>query len=640
MEKNITKIYLKSLIFSASPDFDAIGKFSGMEMRFYAKDSDQIYTKSYLKKFEVASGFSAIKLKFNSNQFLKFASTVVEGVSSYLYNIRYNLVGEEHLETFIKLTPDQNGRNNYLLKITNNRTKTRKDKKADDKETAMSRYKLLLTIHTYNENNEPEELVELRFTKRDCLLILNSLRSLVSNTDRMFNFAASSSSTVDSDSDFVGTEVVSVSKIDNSIAFGNVFLHGQELLNLSFLVTELVESFGIENNLETMFSNYRQVAVKPLTDYLLGLEISKMKVDKNLHTNEEAHSFDENAHTQRLAINNRLLTGLYLFLTTTQLRHSVFLDQKKDEASFGKKVLYHINLKESNIAIAFTKKPERKISKKTGDSFMNFFSIAVSSKQSMHEQDKPGYIKHFLQNSDEPMYVPVIDKIALNLNASWVSFLETLVRATNREFAENETVIKKRVNIFSNEPGTRIKYSISIYADNDNKAPVVLSIEKYEGEKEILVGKIRQPLFKKHLKQLLILAMQSARELPEFTFDKQKDLKDILSVKYKASKGGNILPISDGNYVNIGIKKTTDSDVLIGRIFDKKAFSNLEYDDVLMLNSSCANRILHGSWLPFVGEKISMSQDGHLTDLFSEVNLEERGQGAFNAWQYFFGTAI
>ncbi len=133
--------------------------------------------------------------------------------------------------------------------------------------------------------------------------------------------------------------------------------------------------------------------------------------------------------------------------------------------------------------------------------------------------------------------------------------------------------------------------------------------------------------------------MQSAYELANFSYFKDKDMRDLLSVRYK-DLSKPVEQIEEGLVKKIGIQKIDNSVVVIGNLDDKKEASILDYNDIVTLNSSCAHRILHGQWLSFVGEKISLSQDGYLTDLFTEINLEERGQGAMHAWQYFFGTSI
>lgn len=646
IDSRISQINLKHLIFGADPSFDNDGNLKGMVFKFYEKNKEEVYTKSYKHDFQVASAFHHLKLEMDTRQLISFMATLVEGISTYLYNIRYELAGEEHLETNIKLTPNKRGDNDYMLRITNNRKKVRKFDK-NDKESALTRYKVMMAVHAVDGDKE-YELVELRFSKRDVLLMLNMIKSIVSQNYRVFNFIYANATAVDSDKDVLSNpDLMSISKIDNSIVFGQTFLHGQEILNLNYVVESLIFGHNVESRLRSMLTSFRQIEVFEYNKYILGLKVRKMRVSRDAYTDEEKHEFEEDDAGKELMFNNRLLAGLFLFMTPGQLRHSTSVSgNNKDK--FGKKVLYHINLRESDIAVGFNSSPSLKTAKKTGNEYMNFFSISLITKNGMFEDEKKGYIKHFLPGVDEPTYVPSIDKLTLGLHGRWVHFLETMTRANNSEFDDGETIIRKRLHIIKAEPGGQKKYTIGLYSDSENKAPVVLSVEKYDKNGENIEGKFRQPMFKKYIKEFLMISMQSAFELENFSFTSQKELSEIVGVKYDGLKTVRVknyeMPdlerIPDGNIVKIGIEKVNNMMVKVGNFKEDDKFCLLDYNDIISLNISAANRIMNGQWIPFVGEQIAISQDGYLTDLFSEVNLEDRGMGAFHAWQYFFGTAI
>lgn len=642
MDKRLTRINLKHLIFGAVPSYDETSKLTGMELNFFAKNADEVYTKSYLKKFEVASGFNFIKLKLDAKQLIRLTATLIEGVSTYLYNVRYQIAGEEHMETYIRLTEDKRGKNNYELRVTNNRKKVRKHDK-DDTENALTRYKVMIAVSVLVDGSDKAELVELRFTKRDVTMMLTLLRNILSGSLRVFNFAHVNAISIDEESTVLSDpSAVSISKIDNSIAFGDVFLHGQEILNLNYAIEELVHGFEIENRLRSIFTTFRQIEIFPYNDFMIGLRVKKMMVTKNEMTSEFSHEFDENHQDKEFVFNNRLLAGLYLFLTPSQLRHSTVLENsaQTSKTDFGRKVLYHVNLRESNLAVGFNAKPKLKKVKSGDSEYMSFFYLSAVSKNGMFEAGKAGYMKHFLPGTTEPTYVPSIDRISLSLHGKWIHFLETMTRSNNNEFDEDATIIRKRLHIFADEAGLgKVKFTIGLYSDSENQAPLVLSIEKFKKDDEKVIGKFRQPMFKKYIKEFLTISMQSAYELNNFLFSEEKDMKDIIGVKYKDLKKP-VEAIPSGIIVKIGIEKKANRVVRIGDLNKKEQSTILDYNDVMALNSSCAHRILHGQWLPFIGERISISQDGFLTDLFSEVALEDKGMGAFHAWQYFFGTAI
>ena len=645
IDARITQINLKHLIFGADPKYDGEGKLEGMVFKFYEKNNEEIYTKSYKHDFQVASAFHHLKLEFNTRQLISFMATLVEGISTYLYNIRYELSGEEHLETNIKLTPNKRGDNNYLLRVTNNRKKVRKVNR-DDKESALTRYKVMIAVHAIQDDKE-YELVELRFTKRDVILMINTIKSIVSQNYRVFNFIYANASTIDSDKDVMADpEVISISKIDNSIVFGQTFLHGQEILNLNYVVESLIFSHNVEHKLRGLLSSFRQTDIFEYNDYILGLKVRKMKVSRDEYTDEQKHEFEEK-EGKELMFNNRLLAGLYLFMTPAQLRHATSVSNTNKE-KFGKRVLYHINLRESDIAVGFNSTPQMKVAKTTSNEYMNFFSISLFTKKGMFEEGREGYIKHFLPGIEEPTYVPSIEKLTLGLHGRWVHFLETMTRANNHEFDDGETIIRKRLHILKAEQGGQKKYTIGLYSDSENKAPVVLSVEKYNKDGDKIEGKYRQPMFKKYIKEFLMISMQSAFELPNFSFTTQREMSEIVGVEYTGLETTNVngheMPsleaIKDGNIVKIGIEKINNMIVKIGNFREEDKAVLLDYNDIISLNISASNRIMNGQWIPFIGEKISISQDGFLTDLYSEVNLEEKGMGAYHAWQYFFGTSI
>jgi hypothetical protein len=69
-------------------------------------------------------------------------------------------------------------------------------------------------------------------------------------------------------------------------------------------------------------------------------------------------------------------------------------------------------------------------------------------------------------------------------------------------------------------------------------------------------------------------------------------------------------------------------------------YSKLGVQDIELINASAYSRLTRGYWIPFSGEKIAIGQDGFVTDMFSEVNMENNHEGNLWATQLFFGTSF
>jgi len=643
INKRITQINLKHLIFNTEVIRGSDGFFAGVSLKFFEKDSNEVYTKSYRNNFEVAHSFHHIKLNFSMRELMSLMTSFVEGVSQYLYNIRYELVGEEHLETRIKLNKELNKGDEYELVISNNRKKVRKFDK-NDKEHGLTRYKVMISIHRIVEGKSIE-LVELRFTRRDVVLMMNAIKYIVDGDERVFNFIYSNAKAINDDKDvLMDPELMSISKIDNSIVFGDIFLHGQEILNLYYLINTLLFDPKADKILNSLSGYYRQVEFFKYNDFMMGIRLRKMQ--REIVNYEEKFSMADQPGKE-LMINNRMIAGLFLFNTMSQLKHASIIENEKDTQKYGSKVSYHVNMIESDVAVGFTKSKLKK--KKTdGEEYMSFFSLGILSKKRMSEEGHEGFIKHHNRLTNREELVPVLQSASLSLHGKWIYFLETITKANNQEFDLDESVIRKRLHIIKPENGGRKKYTIGLYSDIENKAPLVLSIEKYEYDSDYLLEKFRQPMFEKYIKEFLFVAMQSAYDVDNFKFSTQKELSDIIGVEYKDIKTHNVgnveVPsielIPSGQVIKIGIEKINNTLVVIGEVDKKEKRIELDSNDIFLLNMSAANRIIYGKWIPFVGENIAISQDGFLTDLYSEVDLERRGLGAYHAWQYFFGTSI
>lgn len=314
--------------------------------------------------------------------------------------------------------------------------------------------------------------------------------------------------------------------------------------------------------------------------------------------------------------------------------------QTSTKSDFLRKTSYHVSLKESSIGFGI--KQNKKIKKtKNGAEYLDFFFLSILPKPAMEDKEHKGYIKSKDKNKND-IFVPIMPEFHLPLFNKWVSFLTILAQAYNGEFGEDtpegEGFLSQKYTIFSSEKGGAVKYELYAFADEKNQAKIVISIEKSERkEGGKILGKYRQPIFKKYLHEMITIAQQTAYELDDYKYETTKKKKDVMSLEYKGLNKTS--EVDSKEEVHFGIEKINNEEVKIG-IFKNKKTTSLDYNDIFLLNSSCWYRILHKEWLPFIGEKIAISKDGYLTTMEAEINLEENNKGIYHAWQYFFGTAI
>jgi hypothetical protein len=638
----IDYVHLKHFIFSSSliENYEN-GRLEGMKLVFSNNDKNYIYTKSHRTNFTPAGIFTSLSFKLTTRQFISFYGTLIESLSTYLYNIRYQVSGEQFLETMIHLKEDERGRNNYSLRISNNRKKHRKED-SSDKETATSRYKVMIAII---DNNIDEELLEIRLTKRDVILLVYMLQSELEGMYRVFNFASSNSLISDTDEDIKSsTDIVNVSKIDNSMVFNNVFLHGQEVLNLNYIIDKLVFGYEIEDNLEALFFNYRQVSTFKVNDFMLGLKINKMEVDERLDGNHEHRMTEE---VQNITFNNKLLGGLVAFMSPKQLRHSSS-DYSNTGVStspnFGGNALYHISMRESSIGIG-AKNYNYKVDK-NDEKQEKFFRLMGESKESMGEKDYESMIKHY-KNSEatEHQLVNRIEQFNLNLGNHWIDFLMFINKSYLGEWDESSEGINQRwIYTRGENKGKQANFIIKLHSDKKNKAKMTLNVEQIEGKEKNVVAKFRQAFFYRYLHELITISMYSALEIDEFKFSITKPYNELMPVNYKAKRNLAYVDAKDGKKTKVEIifNRTEGKNVEIKYASKRDKFAELSRSDILALNISCKRRILFGEWLAFTGEQVSVSQQGFFTMVDFELDMENDAdnEGLFFAWQLFFVTAI
>jgi len=599
------------------------GKLIGINLGFSPINEDKIYHKS---TGEIVTYLpDDLNIKLDMRNLIKFNSLLLETISSYLFNLRSKIIKTDLIEIINVYNKEFD--NKYKIKVRVSRFFFREEEKG--------RFKISIAFLDKETN---EETVNINLSKRDVQVMTALIKKITTSYHRESGVYVPAEFVSVETGKIVDTSDILIAKIDNSLLIENIWLHGQEIMNTLFTVQELVNKLHIEKNLLSLQSMYRQIKFV-VNDDILYMELEKMTSE---HEIEEIERKGEVVKL-RLPFTGPLISSLYLFLDIEILRHADFEDEFDDDIEIigkkdifeGEKIKYHLSLKESVLSIGVKErrnKPEEK----------RVMFYGRTKEGAFEEEDEfgstlPNYIKKY--NSDGVAeLVPVITEFKINLKDQWIKFIRGLSMAYTQEFKEvrDRNVIK--FFVINQGPEGRHKYQFQILADPENKATSVLIIDKYKlkNKEEYHEGRFRQPLFKKYVFQLITILLASAREIEEIKLSEEKNTIDLLRYNYKSFK--TVKEFKKTKIADYGIKKEEDK-IYFGNFNLDNMFVELPSQDIEILNIVSIFRIFNGYWLPFVGEKIAIGQDGYLTDMFGELNLEEN-YGSDWATNLYFGTTV
>jgi len=594
------------------------GKLIGINLSFQPIHEDKVYHKSTGDVVPVLP--TDLSIKLDMRNLITFNSLLLETISSYLYNLRKKVLKTDLIEVLTSKLDDK-----YKIRVRVSRHFFREEEKG--------RYKI--SIAFLNKETE-EEVVNINLTKRDILVMIGLLRKITTSFGRETGiFVPAQTINVDTNEIIDTSADVIVAKIDNSILIDNIWLHGQEIMNSLFTVQELIYKLNIENNLKNLQSIYRQITFVE-KDEILYLELEKMN-----SSHEKEDNIIDGINTKiRLPFTGKLLSALFLFLDITILRHADFEDEDdnveiigKENVFEGEKVKYHMSLKESVLAVGIKNRKN-----KPNESRVMFFG--KTKEGAFTEFDEYGselqnYIKKY-NESGESELVPVLTGFNINLKDQWIKLVRGLSMAYTQEYIEKRERNIIKFFVINQGPDGRFKYDFKILGDPNNKATSVLIIDKYrlKNREEIFEGRFRQPLFKKYVFQLITIILAAARDIHKIKLSEEKDTMDLLRYNYKSFK--KVKEVKKSKVADYGIEKNGD-EVWLGNFAIDGLAVKLVDQDIELLNITSLFRIYNGYWLPFTGDKVAIGQDGYLTDMFGEVNLEEN-YGTDWATRIYFGT--
>ncbi|OQX85169.1 MAG: hypothetical protein B6D63_02855 [Candidatus Latescibacteria bacterium 4484_7] len=655
------------------------------DVEFISKGQDHIYHTSKVLpdgRKEVAKDFNRIALRFGKYQALHFIGSLIEGISGYLYVVRKKLYGDKPYVYHMRLKKDAVGRNDYRLRITVNKDYRRKDAKTWDEESGKmrernaARHRVYISVFDADNN----EIVEVQLTRRDVILLLTAtVESFRSTGVRKMHFITLREAVLtDSKEDIFAKGVPVPVTIDHeTIGFSNIFLHGQEINNLHQLVNRLIFEPSVQENLQDCLFRYRQVHARREGAYVM-LDLAKMRVDRQLSLDGRSERFvhevvpdEEGGASHTVFLGNTLLAGLFLAVSPAMVIRSALADvddhglilpeKRKSKKEPVVKILTRegvLGIGKGKTTFKVSKKDEKKkihgffILKGSASRYVNDDGETVFR---MSNTDDGRTIKHF-HDDGTVEEVPVLEEFSIPLYNQWTAFMGILSVAYAKRFSENldvdeflkDSINHRVIEIFANDHKGHCRYLVKVHSDEANIGtgygaidyPAVLIIEKYRTNKngddyeQRIEGKFRMPLLRRYLHEFMTLAMEFARYVDDYEYAEEMPKKEVLPVV----KHEDDFYVEDEHPVRVGIAKDGGVSVT-GLLESRHEKTELGRSDAVALAMSARNRIFYGKWLPFVGLRCSVSDDGHYCDMHAEVQVERSSYGPLYAWEYLYGVA-
>jgi hypothetical protein len=232
----------------------------------------------------------------------------------------------------------------------------------------------------------------------------------------------------------------------------------------------------------------------------------------------------------------------------------------------------------------------------------------------------------------------------MDLGIDWLNIFACIAESLHHKGRSEEygITLKRKWNFTKRSVfGDNERYEVRIIIAEANRAVALLIDHYIEEENEYTniinwshKGRFRIPLFKEHIRSLLKGMIRLAGLYESYYFSKLVDVYDDESEKFEKK--------------TFGIKRSVNAvgkeSVAFGTLGQKAATSQLNIEDRDHLFKSAYYRLLYGRWIPFVGENVSISFDGYLTDLRHEYEIEfglsetNGAGGSMAALAIIFGT--
>jgi len=626
---NFENIILKNVTVSMSPIvIKDTNILSGINIKFGSVSQNQVYKTSediFIKEFP--AHLSTVGIDLSLNAVVELNSVFQNTLSTYLFNIRKNF-NSGNMSFDIKSDID----NNSYIRAFISKHFFRKEELG-----YLGTNKVSMSIIVNDSYFGEYESVMFNFSKKDINVLVSMLNKIISSYNRVKSYFLSSDIITnsarekDNDTNIIENKEleikdirnIPITKVDNSILINDTWIHGQEILSLIYIVNILIYKMDIENNLEYLNTFFKQMFFYS-ENGIIYLEL-KNKNEENIRS--------------RIAISSLFLSAISLIINVDMINLDyVGLEEdmiNNTEHPFYKTkgYLYHLTLKESLIGISLRKrtKDNKQILSLIGKVKDNAYSVTSDS----------GEVMDFVYKDGEDIN-DILTEFSIDMKDQWSKLIRGLSLAYTKEYLSYNDINSYDFFVFNPTGEGNIKYQFKITSSLSNKASAVLVIEKIivKDKEEKVISSFRQPLFDRYVYQLLCLILSATEFIEDIEYIKSVNKLDLIKYRYSSIK--NVSRLTKNESVDFGIKKIGGISTLGMFSSSNKMFSELSFQDQYLLNESAKSKILRGFWQPFVGDKISLSQDKYLTTLFGEINLAESGFLSELDWaiEFYIGTGF
>lgn len=627
--KEYNNIALRNITLDISTIENEVGSLIGLNIKFKENGMDNIYMTSdgrIVKSFPRSISSSGINLDLNS--IVELNALLLNGISTYLFNIRKD-INRGEIDSYIKSTLDDD----LSLRINVSRHFFR-EKTAGQVKMSMS----FIENTIFGE----DESVMLQFTKKDIQVIHAVLIEIISKYHRCKSLITSGDKlnyeTLEMEKDLY----TSITKVDSSIVIDNIWLHGQELSNLLYIVDKLVYGFNVEEDLDSLNMSFRQMYINH-SNGVAYLNLRKMTrdhivvhdklIDSIETTDDSSNQNNPMLFDIRIPLTYQSLSIFDLFLSIDILRHAdienetdskIEIEGKQSAFASGLGVRYHISTKESTLGFAYIEKYNKKNQK------VNVLSLLGKVKENAFQyENEDGFVLNNTFMKDDK-YHDVLTEFNIDMTGHWLKLIGALSIAYTRSYIkpgnpeegiEPVSHSMTRFSVVNIGRDGKFRYDFSILSNVQNKAAAVLNIVKVKvkGGEEEIISSYRQPLFDRYVFQMLVMILSLSSLIEDISFCEEKNKKDIVKYKYKSLV--KFTQINKNENIMYGLKKVSGIAYWGIHSSNSNMYSELTEQDQFMLNRSAYFRLFRGFWLPFVGLNVAIGQDKYLTDMFSELDL-------------------
>jgi hypothetical protein len=234
--KEFKKIFFKNIVSDISSIEDSeTGKLTGIKLKFHPLNEDKIYHKS---SGEIVTHIpDDLEINLDMRNLIKFNSLLLETISSYLFNFRSKILNTD----LIEIINPKNNDNKYKIKVRVSRFFFREEERG--------RFKISIAFLDKETN---EEKVNINFTKRDIQILIALLKKITVSYHRETGVFVPAEYVSKETGEVIEETNVLIAKIDNSILIDNIWLHGQEIMNILYTTHELINKLHIEKNINSL----------------------------------------------------------------------------------------------------------------------------------------------------------------------------------------------------------------------------------------------------------------------------------------------------------------------------------------------------------------------------------------------------